>query len=41
MKHNDASKKLNDIWSCLAETFGDYDQHPVFEGMNEPEKQSN
>ena len=34
-------KKLNDIWSCLAETFKDYDQHLVFEGMNEPRETNN
>ena len=39
--YNDASKKLNDIWSCLAETFKDYDQHLVFEGMNEPRETNN
>ena len=39
--YNDASKKLNDIWSRLAETFKDYDQHLVFEGMNEPRETNN
>lgn len=39
--YNDASKKLTDIWSCLAETFKDYDQHLVFEGMNEPRETGN
>ena len=39
--YNDASKKLNDIWSCLADTFKDYDQHLVFEGMNEPRETNN
>ena len=39
--YNNASKKLNDIWSCLAETFKDYDQHLVFEGMNEPRETNN
>lgn len=32
----DASKKLHDIWSQVAEEFKDYDQHLIFEGMNEP-----
>jgi len=31
-----ASKMLKDIWSQVAETFADYDQHLIFEGMNEP-----
>ena len=31
-----ASKKLSDIWSQVSETFADYDQHLIFEGMNEP-----
>jgi len=29
-------KMLGDIWSQIAETFADYDQHLIFEGMNEP-----
>lgn len=32
----DASHKLNDIWSQVSEAFKDYDQHLIFEGMNEP-----
>lgn len=32
----DASKKLQDIWTQVAEEFKDYDQHLIFEGMNEP-----
>lgn len=31
-----ASKMLKDIWSQVADTFADYDQHLIFEGMNEP-----
>ena len=31
-----ASKMLHDIWETVAETFKDYDQHLIFEGMNEP-----
>lgn len=30
------SKRLTNIWSQVAEEFGDYDYHLVFEGMNEP-----
>lgn len=37
----DASKKLGDIWSQVAETFSDYDQHLIFEGMNEPRQTGN
>ncbi len=32
----DASAKLEGIWTEVAETFADYDQHLIFEGMNEP-----
>ncbi len=32
----DASAKLEDIWTQVAEKFADYDQHLIFEGMNEP-----
>lgn len=39
--YNDASKKLKDIWTCLAETFKDYDQRLIFEGMNEPRETNN
>lgn len=31
-----ASKMLTDIWSQVATVFADYDQHLIFEGMNEP-----
>ena len=31
-----ASKMLRDIWGTVAETFKEYDQHLIFEGMNEP-----
>lgn len=30
------SAMLKDIWSQVADTFADYDQHLIFEGMNEP-----
>jgi len=32
----EASEKIEDIWSQIAEEFKDYDQRLVFEGMNEP-----
>ncbi len=32
----DASLKLTSIWTQVAEEFADYDQHLIFEGMNEP-----
>lgn len=32
----DASAKLEGIWTEVAEVFADYDQHLIFEGMNEP-----
>ncbi len=31
-----ASAKLEGIWTEVAEVFADYDQHLIFEGMNEP-----
>ena len=31
-----ASRILTDIWTVVAATFADYDQHLIFEGMNEP-----
>lgn len=34
--YDKASKMLTDIWSKVSETFADYDQHLIFEGMNEP-----
>ena len=34
--YQDASKKMTDIWSQIAEEFADYGQHLIFEGMNEP-----
>ena len=34
--YQDASKKLTDIWTQVADEFQDYDQHLIFEGMNEP-----
>ena len=36
-----ASEKLEDIWSQLAQTFKDYDQRLIFEGMNEPRQTGN
>ncbi len=37
----DAQNKLSDIWSQVAEEFRDYDQHLIFEGMNEPRQTGN
>lgn len=34
--YDDMSWKLKKIWSQIATAFADYDQHLVFEGMNEP-----
>ncbi len=34
--YQDASKKMTDIWTQIAEEFAEYDQHLIFEGMNEP-----
>ncbi|SDA26751.1 Aryl-phospho-beta-D-glucosidase BglC, GH1 family [Ruminococcus sp. YE71] len=31
-----AEQKLSNIWEEIAEEFKDYDQHLIFEGMNEP-----
>ncbi len=31
-----AAEKLEDIWTQVADEFADYDQHLIFEGMNEP-----
>lgn len=39
--YKDASKKVNDIWTQVAEEFKDYDQHLIFEGMNEPRQTGN
>lgn len=36
-----ASKMLGDIWSQIAVEFKDYDQHLIFEGMNEPRQLNN
>lgn len=36
-----AKKMLSDIWTQIATTFQDYDQHLVFEGMNEPRQKAN
>ena len=32
----EAAAKLRDIWTQVSEQFKDYDQHLIFEGMNEP-----
>ena len=32
----DASAKLTSIWAQVADEFAEYDQHLIFEGMNEP-----
>lgn len=37
----DASHKLKDIWTQVSAEFADYDQHLVFEGMNEPRQTGN
>ncbi len=37
----EAKIRLQSIWSELAEEFKDYDQHLIFEGMNEPRQKSN
>ena len=34
--YNKAAKMLKDIWTQIAVAFADYDQHLIFEGMNEP-----
>lgn len=34
--YNKAAKILTDIWTQVADTFAGYDQHLIFEGMNEP-----
>ncbi len=33
-----AAKMLNAVWSQIADRFQDYDEHLLFEGMNEPRK---
>ncbi len=37
----EAKHKLSDIWSQVSEEFADYDQHLIFEGMNEPRQTGN
>ena len=37
----DASLKLEDIWSQISDTFSNYDQRLIFEGMNEPRETNN
>jgi len=39
--YKEAEKKLTDIWTQVAVTFKDYDQHLIFEGMNEPRQTGN
>ena len=34
--YNEMSPKLKAIWKQVAAEFADYDQHLIFEGMNEP-----
>ena len=34
--YDKTSKMLHDIWAQVADTFANYDQHLIFEGMNEP-----
>ncbi|MGN0620507.1 MAG: cellulase family glycosylhydrolase [Porcipelethomonas sp.] len=36
-----AQHKLADIWTQVSEEFADYDQHLIFEGMNEPRQTGN
>lgn len=36
-----AEDKLGDIWTQVSEEFKDYDQHLIFEGMNEPRQTGN
>lgn len=35
-KSEESVKYINDIWTQIAERFKDYDQHLIFESMNEP-----
>lgn len=34
--YEEIGKELNAVWSQLADKFAEYDQHLIFEGMNEP-----
>lgn len=34
--YDEISTKLKDVWTQIATEFKDYDQHLIFEGMNEP-----
>lgn len=34
--YEEIGKELNAVWSQLADNFAEYDQHLIFEGMNEP-----
>lgn len=34
--YEEIGKELNAVWSQLADHFAEYDQHLIFEGMNEP-----
>ena len=37
----DSSRKMHDIWTQIAERFKNYDQHLIFEAMNEPRQTGN
>lgn len=37
----DTMKKMEDIWTVVAERFKDYDQRLIFEAMNEPRQKKN
>lgn len=39
--YNEAAHKLKDIWTRVSTEFKDYDQHLIFEGMNEPRQTGN
>ena len=36
-----AAKKMGDIWTQISDVFSGYDQHLIFEGMNEPRQTGN
>jgi len=36
-----AAKKMGDIWTQISDVFAGYDQHLIFEGMNEPRQTGN
>lgn len=37
--YKEVGKELAAVWAQIADTFADYDQHLIFEGMNEPRAQ--